>query len=257
MDNGWEVRKIGPLNYLVMPAFESVLHGVTTKEIGEFNSDNPEKIKTRLNELFGINQIAWTTQLHGDEIYVIGENNFNQFVEENLPEQVQPFNSVNPNSGNELIEADGLMTNIPGICLTIRIADCLPIFILDKKNKAIGLVHAGWRGTVKCIVQKAILKMITLYGSSPEDFIVGFGPSIGVCCYKVGNDVTELIKDKDLVKDGYLNLQKVNKKQLLELGINNIILNQYCTYDERDLFFSHRRGDKGRMIAFLQMGVME
>ncbi|MEW6619738.1 MAG: peptidoglycan editing factor PgeF [bacterium] len=236
MDNGWEVRKIGPLNYLVMPAFESVLQGVTTKEIGEFNSDNPEKIKTRLNELFGINQIAWTTQLHGDEIYVIGENNFNQF-------------------GTQ--EADGLITNIPGICLTIRIADCLPIFILDKKNKAIGLVHAGWRGTVKCIVQKAILKMITLYGSSPEDFIVGFGPSIGVCCYKVGNDVTELIKDKDLVKDGYLNLQKANKKQLLELGINNIILNQYCTYDERDLFFSHRRGDKGRMIAFLQMGVME
>lgn len=242
---GWELKGIDSLSYLVMPTFEYtglVLHGVTTKAIGNFASDIQSiELRKNLNALFGINseRMVFVTQVHGDKIYVVKGSQIKQ---------------------NPIPQSDGLITNIPGICLVIKVADCLPIFILDSKNKAIGLIHAGWRGMIKCIVQKAILKMITLYGSQPKDLVIGFGPSIGVCCYKVGNEVVSQLKKtfsytEKLIKDGYLDLQKANKKQLLELGVleENIILNKYCTYHDNNLFFSHRRGDNGRMMAILQL----
>jgi len=241
----WEVRGVDSLSYALMPIFEYtglVVHGVTTKVTGDFASNTQsEELRKKLIALFGINpeRIVFAKQVHGDKLYVIKKSTIKQ---------------------NPIPQTDGLITNIPGICLVIKIADCVPIFILDTKSKAIGLIHAGWRGMVKCIVQKAILKMITLYGSQPKDFLIGFGPSIGMCCYKVGNEVVNQVKKtfsygEGLIKDGYLDLQKANKTQLLELGVleKNIILNKYCTYHDNNLFFSHRRGDNGRMISILQL----
>jgi len=235
---GWEVRKVDSLSCMVMPTFEEtklVVHGVTTKEVGNFAGDDLAKELRKKFITLGINpeKMIFLSQVHGDEIYVVGESRINQ---------------------NPILQTDGLITNIPLICLVIKVADCVPIFILDTKNKAIGLVHAGWRGTIKCIAQKAILKMSTSYGSLPKDILVGFGPSIGICCYKIGDAVSNQFGEH-LIKNGYLDLQKVNKLQLLDLGIleENIILSQYCTYDNNDLFFSHRRGEKGRMLAFLQL----
>lgn len=236
---GWQVRKIDSLSCLIMPTFEKtgwVVHGVTTKKVGDFarnnQSDNQRK---NLIALWGINpeKMLFLTQVHGDEIYVVKENKISQ---------------------NPIPQTDGLITNIPKVCLAVKIADCLPIFILDTKNKIIGLVHAGWRGTIKGIAQKAIFKMVTAYGSSSKDILVGFGPSIGRCCYKVGNEVIKQF-GRQVIKNGYLDLQKANKLQLQESGIleKNIIQSQYCTYDNNDLFFSHRRGDAGRMLAILQL----
>jgi hypothetical protein len=229
---GWELREFNSLAYLIMPAFEFtglVVHGITTKttrDIRALVEINPEKM-------------VFAEQVHGDNIYVIKNNNIKQ---------------------NLIPQTDGLITNIRKICLIIKVADCIPIFILDSKNKAIGLIHAGWRGMIKCIAQKAIIRMITLYGSLPEDILVGFGPSIGRCCYKVGNKVISQLKKTfhyadDLIKNGYLDLREANKKQLLELGIleENIILSNYCTYDDNKLFFSYRRGDNNRMVSFLQL----
>lgn len=229
---GWELREVDSLAYLMMPTFEDtglVVHGVTTKAVGN------------LNALWGINleRMVFAEQVHRDNIYVVNEGEIKQ---------------------NPIPQTDGLITNIPNICLIIKIADCVPIFILDSKNKAIGLIHAGWRGIIKCIAQKAIIKMIELYGSLPKDILVGFGPSIGRCCYNVGNEVIAQFKNtfhygEDLIKNGYLDLQKANKRQLLELGVleENIILNNYCTYDNDNLFFSYRREDSGRMTSFLQL----
>ncbi|MEW6097372.1 MAG: peptidoglycan editing factor PgeF [bacterium] len=242
---GWEIREVDSLSCVVMPIFEYsglVWHGVTTKATGNFASNNQsEELRKRLTALFEINpeRMVFAQQVHGDKIYVVKESDIKQ---------------------NPISHTDGLITNIPGICLVIKVADCVPIFILDTKNKALGMVHAGWRGIVKCVVQKAILKMIALYSCRTKDLLVGFGPSIGVCCYKVGNEVVSQFKKtfsygEELIKDGYLDLQKANKIQLLELGIleENIILNQYCTYHDNNLFFSHRRGDKGRMVSLLQL----
>lgn len=234
---GWTLRKNNSLSYLVMPSFEytkQVLHGITTKEAGNFASNNQE-LRKKISALFGVKpeRMVFVTQVHGDKIYVARE------VKQ-----------------NHISQADGLITNIPEVCLVIKVADCVPIFILDSKNKAIGLVHAGWRGMVKCIVQKAISKMSILYGSQPKDLLVGFGPSIGACCYKVGHEVLKKVFcDEEVVKNGYLDLQKANKIQLLESGIleENIILTQYCTYHDSNLFFSHRRGEDGRMLSILQL----
>ncbi|MFH1562363.1 MAG: peptidoglycan editing factor PgeF [Nitrospirota bacterium] len=258
LDAGWELKEIK--SYLGMPVFDQtglVLHGVTTKIIGDFAANNQSKESIeKLSELIGINpeKMVFCNQIHGgDNIYCIQEDKIKQ---------------------NPIPQTDGLITNIHGICLMIKVADCVSIFILDSKNKVISLIHAGWRGMMECIVQKAVSKMSAVYNSKPKDLLVGFGPSIGGCCYKVGPEVISQLKRlaslkfaygdayldedclvKDLIRNGCLDLQQANKKQLIESGVleKNIVLNQYCTYHHNDLFFSHRRGETGRMIAFLQL----
>jgi YfiH family protein len=230
--------------YLSIPVFDQtglVLHGITTKTIGDFTANNQsnDSIK-KLSELVEINtkKMVFCNQIHGDNIYCIEGNKIKQ---------------------NPIPQTDGLITNISGICLVIKTADCLSVFILDTKNKVISLIHAGWRGMVAGIVQKAVAKMNDVYDSNPTDLLVGFGPSIGKCCYKVGNEVINQLKKfaygEDLIENGYLSLQQANKKQLIESGVleKNIIHNQYCTYHHNELFFSYRKGETGRMISFLQL----
>ncbi len=240
----WELQKANL--YLDMPVFNQtgiVLHGVTTKAIGNFTANNQsnEGIK-KLSELVKINheKMVFCDQIHGDNIYCIKEDN--------IPQHPIP-------------QTDGLTTNIPGICIAIKTADCLAVFILDTKNKVISLIHAGWRGTAACIVQKAVAKMGAVYNSNPTDLLIGFGPSIGKCCYKIGDEVISQFEKfaygKELIKNGCLDLQQANKKQLLEAGVleKNIIHNQYCTYHHQDIFFSYRRGETGRIIAFMQLEI--
>ena len=92
-------------------------------------------------------------------------------------------------------EADGLITNLPKIVLTTYHADCVPLFFLDRLNKAIGMAHAGWRGTFENMAGKMVENMKAIYNSDARDILVGIGPAIGKCCYEVGRDV----KDKFFV----------------------------------------------------------
>ena len=86
---------------------------------------------------------------------------------------------------------DGLVTNVPGICLATFYADCVPLFFVDPKKRAIGLSHSGWRGTVEKIGKRTVEKMSQLYGSRPEDIYAAVGPSICQDCYEVTGDVIE------------------------------------------------------------------
>ncbi|MDF2945061.1 MAG: hypothetical protein K0S01_3919 [Herbinix sp.] len=165
-------------------------------------------------------------------------------------------------------DVDGLITNIPNITLVTKYADCVPLFFVDTKKKAIGLTHSGWRGTVKKIGKITVEELHRHFGSNPEDIIAVIGPSICVDCYEVGDEVANEFKNAFpnsqeeilTVKDNgkYLcDLWVANRNVLLEAGLrpDNIHISSVCTSCNSDLLFSHRKteGKRGSLAAFLSI----
>jgi len=164
-------------------------------------------------------------------------------------------------------DVDGLITNIPGVTLVTFFADCVPLYFVDPKNRAIGLSHSGWRGTVKRMGQETLFRMQEAFGTDPADVIACVGPSICQDCYEVGPEVIEQFKEAfdqchhDRLfyekPNGkfQLNLWEANRIVLNEAGVpeNQISVTDICTYCNPDLLFSHRRcADKrGNLCAFL------
>ena len=150
-------------------------------------------------------------------------------------------------------EGDGLITNKSNIALVTKSKDCNSIFIIDTKNKILGNIHSGWKGTLKSIITIAINQMKEKYNSASKDIKIVFNPSIRECCFEVDNDVYDLFikkyKDKSYyqkVGNKYLiNLVKIIKDDAkkLEIKEENIIDNNICTLCNRKLFNSHRNND--------------
>jgi YfiH family protein len=176
---------------------------------------------------------------------------------------------------------DGLITATPGLILGIQTADCLPIILVDPKHRAVGVFHAGWRGTIKRIVEKGLGRMRLHFGSRARDIKAAIGPGIHSCCYEVGEEVrTQFesqfsyapklfreVEESDPVREKYpmlfltarapghstlpkkifLDLVEANRQQLLTLGVpaKNIEASPLCTSCRPDLLFSYR-GEKGR-----------
>jgi hypothetical protein len=183
--------------------------------------------------------------------------------------------------------ADGLMTDQPGLLLAVQTADCIPVLVADRKRRAVAAFHAGWRGTVKRIVESGLGRMRLEFGSRPEDMVAAIGPGIGPCCYAVGEEVlssfdSQFVYAHDLFREVYeadpvrtkypmlfltqcapghspigpnlhLDLAEANRRQLLAAGIKprSIKLVGGCTACQPELFFSHRasRGRAGRMLS--------
>lgn len=161
-------------------------------------------------------------------------------------------------------EADGIMTDQPGILLGIQTADCIPVLVADPVNRAVAGFHAGWRGTVERIVESGVQRMAEEFGSNPAKLIAAIGPGIGNCCYAVGGEVEGRFDAKFIYaaelferrEDGlYLDLIEANRRQLLAagLGADSISTVGGCTSCRPDLFFSHRAsgGHAGRMMAVI------
>ena len=182
---------------------------------------------------------------------------------------------------------DGLITAIPGLLLAIQTADCLPIILVDPKRRVVAVFHAGWRGTVKRIVEKGVGEMRRCFGTQPRDLKAAIGPGIHGCCYQVGQEVRDQfesqfaysaklfreVEDRDPVREKYpmlfltarppghselpkkifLNLAEANRQQLLEVGVpaRSIEASPLCTKCRTDLLFSYRaeKGKTGRMMA--------
>ena len=171
--------------------------------------------------------------------------------------------------GKQFMETDGLITNVPGICLVTFFADCVPLYFVDPVKKAIGLSHSGWRGTVNKMGKVTVEKMQREYGSDPADILAAIGPSICQDCYEVSEDVIENFResfDAALWSDLFykkengkyqLNLWKANENILLEAGIlkEHIAVTNVCTQCNPDLLFSHRAtgGKRGNLSAFLAL----
>jgi len=165
-------------------------------------------------------------------------------------------------------EADAVITNIEGILLAIRVADCVPILLYDSANNAIGAVHAGWRGTFTQIGAKTVKEMCTQYGTNPANIKAAIGPAIGVCCFEVGADFYEQFHNEygDAINEFFklehgrkphCNLALMNMSFLINAGVcsQNIDISALCTMCNPKLFYSHRRsGEKrGTMAAFIGM----
>lgn len=163
-------------------------------------------------------------------------------------------------------DVDGLVTNESGVVLSTFYADCVPLFFVDTKNKAIGLSHSGWRGTVGRMGHKTLVKMKEEYGTSPEDVVAAIGPSICQSCYEVSEDVAykfieefegfekEILIDKGNGKY-QLDLWKANEIVMLQSGIvkENLAVTNICTCCNSKLLFSHRAsaGKRGNLGAFM------
>jgi polyphenol oxidase len=149
-------------------------------------------------------------------------------------------------------EGDALISNRPGLALTIRTADCLPILMADPKNHAVAAIHAGWRGVVSKIAPKAVDAMTQEFGTRPSHLVVAIGPGIGHCCFEVGPEVAAQFGASgrtkvDLVSTvcGQLGLNGVSRRQISVSGM--------CTYCDSQLFESYRRDREaaGRMVALI------
>ena len=167
------------------------------------------------------------------------------------------------NRGTRIADVDALVTNAPNVPLLLRYADCVPIFFFDPIHRAIGVAHAGWRGTIMQVAAKTAQMMFDAFGARPRDLIACIAPSIGPCCYRVGDDVIAQVRTAfddadDLLiaqPDGsvHFDLWQANAQQLHTLGVMQIEIAQICTAHHTDEFYSWRaeRGKTGRFGAII------
>ena len=166
----------------------------------------------------------------------------------------------------DMESVDALITNERGVTLVTYYADCTPLFFVDTKNKAVGLAHAGWRGTVGRIGEKVTKKMTELYGTDPKDVFAAVGPAISVCCYEVDEPcaaqflaLDDLNTEKFVFPKGggkyMVDLLETNRQILHAAGVpeENISVSDLCTCCNSDLLWSHRatKGHRGTMSAFM------
>ena len=209
--------------------------------------DNPEKVlrnRLKFAEAIGVKAERFTTcaQVHGNNVQVVTENQ---------------IGSGALSFADTIPETDALITNLPEVPLLLFYADCVPILLADPETGAIGLAHAGWRGTAARITKKTVAAMQAAFGVKPENLLAAIGPSIGGCCYEVDDVVRNEMPDYEscfMEKcDGkfWLDLWQVNRQQLTEAGVVpfRISVAGVCTNHNPELFCSYRyeNGRTGRM----------
>lgn len=237
------------LSRLYLPVFEKE-EGVTaffsTKEGASPKS--PYYNENVLKELsLESCRLIWPEQVHEARVAVI------KGLIDNWCGTITIYDDENQALGIRIPRTDGLVTNVPNVLLTTVHADCLAVFFYDPKKKVVGVVHAGWRGTVKGISINCVQRMVEEYGSCPENIISYISPGISKCCFETGIEVYEAFQEKwDWVnryteKKGekfYLDLKAINQRQLSDVGVKNIQVSSHCTCCEGDLFCSYR-GEHG------------
>jgi YfiH family protein len=175
-------------------------------------------------------------------------------------------------SGQTVGQGDAMVTADTDVYLGMRFADCVPILLRDPVRRAIGLVHAGWRGTVKNVAQAAVQTMVDKLGCSPQAITAIIGPSIGRCCYQVGEEVIQAVEaafssqstsgngdngahlfSRHNGRYAYFDLWEANRQQLAAAGVGEVVMAGLCTACHADHFFSHRaeKGQTGRFGVVL------
>ena len=282
--------KSGP-KILCSPLLESVprlVHGFSTRVGGHSQvygedqlnlsftaSDKREVVeRNRADFLIALGaeelQLLTLRQIHSDIIHVVTSR-----------EQLS--------SKGKSLNGDGFITSLSGLLLSIQTADCVPVLIVDTKQRIVAALHAGWRGTARRIAEKAVGTMRARLGCRPQDLRAAIGPAIRQCCYAVGDEVIDEFEsqfiyakklfcevyDEDPVKKKYpllfmtarapghseirpqihLDLIEANRRQLLDAGVSkkNVWAAEECTSCRTDLLFSHRAegGHTGRMLAVI------
>lgn len=229
----------------LLEAEKGILHFVSSAAQGDradLNLNSPLGVENRkrLAQAMGIdvNCLALGEQVHGVQVTVVGEKGKGKGALDNA---------------DRFPATDALVTNIPGICLLVLTADCVPVLLYDPIKGVIAAMHAGWRGTVGKIVGRVVRKMEKEYACSPAAIKAAIGPSIGKCCFEVGEEVkAEFVRMntqlETWIEPGkepgkyYVDLWEVNRRQLLEVGLLNkhIEVAGICTSCRHEDFFSYR-----------------
>ena len=262
--------EVGPTKVVVFPhitsphACSTRLGGVSPTHLASLNAgftvgDDPANVwhnRSVFSRHLGVKNLPWLLSMdHGNRVVAV--------------EKAAPLPAdltVRPSTS---YQADGCITNMPGVPLSLTVADCVPVFFEDPVKKAVGVTHAGWRGTVAGIVTETVKALQENYGSSPEDIRVGIGPSIGPDAFEVGPEVVaEFLEafpeNPEIVRShpqeearsagkAYIDLWTANRLMARRGGVpdGNIVISGWCTVSHPDLFFSHRRdkGRSGRLLA--------
>ncbi|MBN1178543.1 MAG: peptidoglycan editing factor PgeF [Anaerolineae bacterium] len=204
----------------------------------------------------------------GDDLAAVGENHRRVFAAFGLRREqaVSPYQIHSANVrlvgaehvGSVQPDTDGLLTTTPGVAILFRFADCAPVLLFDPVHRAVGLVHAGWRGAANGVVAAAVAAFARHAGSRPADLWAGVGPAIGPCCYEVGPEVAEAVTracpvGSDVLRrqNGtlHLDLPGAVRAQLVAAGVGQVELSGICTACRTDEWFSHR-AEKGRTGRF-------
>ena len=274
MNQDFELKKLGQIKYfncrelddtnLVMNAFTTRFGGVSESPFDNLNlaynigdkvscvTENRKIISGTLG--IDYKNLVSAQQVHKDKIAIVRKEDKGKGAFK---------------YSNAIAESDALITNIPAIPLLMCYADCVPVFILDPVKKAIALIHSGRRGTELELVLKTLFKMKKIFETNPHSCLAAIFPSIGPCCY--------CVKEENKIDDYWLNaikyngelislqnksgrsldLRKANYLQLIKGGLQkkNIFVNEICTADHPELFFSYRRdkGNTGRMAAIFML----
>ena len=165
-------------------------------------------------------------------------------------------------------DADGLMTDIPGLTLAVFTADCIPVLLYDPKRRVIAALHAGWRGTAAGIVTVAVGQMASVYGTDPADILAAVGPGIGPDCFETHEDVpnamtaalsTAVLRHIKIKENGKfaVDLKAINAMRLEQAGLDpaHIAVSSICTSCDENRFWSHRKqgNNRGSMAAVIQL----
>ena len=215
--------------YYFFEEFKGLIHGISTRKF------TGEKLLAALG--LKKENLVLAQQIHGNKIKVVGDTD----------------------KGKTISGVDGLMTNMPGVILSVRTADCLPVIFCDPKAKIIGICHAGWRGVLSRLPQKMVDQMIRK-GGLPENLLVGIGPHICGQCYSVEKArsqrfLAEFGKLEGMVQPGkktdFLDLAVPSTVQLIHSGVleKNIEFGHLCTSCHNKEFFSYRKDKKETYLS--------
>lgn len=241
-------------------AFSTRLGGVSAGEFTSMNmafnrGDNPENVTENYKRIcksagFDFDSLTASAQDHKTFVRAVTSENI----------------GVGIYKPRDLQSVDALITNEKGVTLVTYYADCTPLFFVDIKQKAIGLAHAGWRGSVGRIGEKVVEKMTELYGTNPADIVAAIGPAISVCCYEVDKPCADnfyALSDLDSSRIVFpkengkymIDLLETNRQILVAAGVKNenITVSDVCTNCNSELLWSHRatKGKRGTMSAFM------
>ncbi|MDE0297056.1 MAG: peptidoglycan editing factor PgeF [Candidatus Poribacteria bacterium] len=246
--NHFVSTRIGGLS---LPPYESLNLGFHVGDVHETVLKNRERLSATIQ--MPLPGFTFAKQIHSNTVTVVTA-------------QMRGRGTVDYDTAVEA--TDAMVTSVPGLCLTVLTADCVPVLLFDPRNRVVAAVHAGWRGSVKLIARNTVEILIQEFNCKPRDLLVGIGPSIGPCHYEIGHDVIAQVKDAFGGTDGYINVElssgkgyfnlwEANRRQIMDVGIppQNIEVARICTYCDAHRFFSvrHQKGTTGRFGAGIML----
>ena len=255
-----------PLELSLHMTMADIPHGFTNRKggvsqgiyeslnLGKNRGDDLENVREnyrRVCEPLGVDitKLVFSNQVHGDV--------------------VRPVTLADAGKGLDRptdYEADGLVTNVPGLTLVVFGADCLPILLCDPVRRVVAAVHAGWRGTALGIAERAVERMVNGYGCKAQNILAAIGPGISKCCFETNGDVPDAMVEAlgeaalpYITGEGggkfHVDLKGINALRLRRVGVlsDNIDVSPDCTLCKPDKYWSHRytKGQRGSQAALI------